>query len=457
MKSSLKAAVIGDPVSHSLSPTIFSLISEAMGGGLEYKAVQVTAAELPGFIKNARSEFIGLNVTLPHKQNVSKLVDELSPEALGVGAVNVVSFADGKARGLNTDVIGIKKSLELVKADEKQSRILCLGAGGAARAVAYAMASMGCDDFAILNKTHSHAESLAHNFQASFPQTSFRVISGVELLEQEKPFSLVVNSTPLGMKTSSQESLDYFENVLGRLKGTLAFDLIYTPAETDFMKTSWSKGFRVLGGLEMLIQQAIATWEIWLSPIGPRRAEIETVLRNELSGILAPQENLYLSGFMGVGKSTIARVLAEKLGWDFVDTDHWIEQKVGKKVAQIFQDSGEKAFRDLEKTAIEELSKHSRTVVALGGGVLTQKENLEKIKDSGILVYLEASVECLLDRLKTSYDRRPLLKNSTDLRKTIIELLNIRIPIYEQATWKIQTDGQEPEDIAAAISERMAR
>jgi shikimate dehydrogenase len=457
MKSSLKAAVIGDPVSHSLSPTIFSLMSEAMGGGLEYKAIQVPAAELSRFIQKARSEFIGLNVTLPHKQNISKLVDELSPEAKGVGAVNVVSFAGGKARGLNTDVIGIKKSLELVKADHQQSRVLCLGAGGAARAVAYALASAGCSNFAILNKTRAHAESLVKDFQASFPSTSFRVISDVDALEKENPFSLVVNSTPLGMKASSQDSLDYFENVLSRVKGTLAFDLIYTPAETDFMKTSWSKGFRVLGGLEMLIQQAIATWEIWLSPIGSRRAEIETVLRNELTGILAPRENLYLSGFMGVGKSTIARVLAEKLGWDFVDTDHWIEQRAGKKVPQIFQDSGEKAFRDLEKTAIEELSKHSRTVVALGGGVLTQKENLEKIKASGILVYLEASVECLLDRLKTSYERRPLLKNSKDLRKTIVELLDVRIPIYEQATWKVPTDGQEPEDIAAAISERMAR
>jgi shikimate dehydrogenase len=449
MKNSLKAAVIGDPVSHSLSPTIFSLMSEAMGGGLEYQAIPVSASDLPDFMKKARSEFIGLNVTLPHKQNVSKLVDELSPEALGVGAVNVVSFAGGKVRGLNTDVIGIKKSLELVRAGEKQSRVLCLGAGGAARAVAYALASAGCGDFAILNKTRSHAESLVKDFQMSFPKTSFRVISGVDALEKEKPFSLVVNSTPLGMKTSSQESLDYFDGVLGRVKGTLAFDLIYTPAETDFMKTSWATGFRVLGGLEMLIQQAIATWEIWFSPIGQRRSEIETVLRNELTGILAPRENLYLSGF--------ARVLAEKLGWDFVDTDHWIEQKAGKKVAQIFQDSGEKVFRDLEKKAIEELSKHSRTVVALGGGVLTQKENLETIKASGILVYLEASVECLLDRLKTSYDRRPLLKNSTDLRKTIVELLDVRIPIYEQATWKIQTDGQEPEDIAVAISERMAR
>jgi shikimate kinase len=207
----------------------------------------------------------------------------------------------------------------------------------------------------------------------------------------------------------------------------------------------------------MLIQQAIATWEIWISPLGKRRPEIETILRNELRAALTPQENLYLSGFMGVGKSTIARVLAEKIGWAFVDTDHWIEQKTGKKVAQIFQESGEKAFRDLEKTAIEELSKSSRMVIALGGGVLNQKENLEKIKNSGTLIYLEASVDCLLDRLKTSYERRPLLRNSSDLRKTIVELLDMRIPIYEQATWKIATDGKAAEDIAAAISDRMGR
>jgi shikimate dehydrogenase len=454
MKSSLKAAVIGDPVSHSLSPKIFSLMSEAMGAGLDYQAIRVTSSELPSFFKTARSEFIGLNVTVPHKQSVAKLVDDLSPEASGVGAVNVVSFFEGKARGLNTDVIGIKKSLELVCAGENHARVLCLGSGGAARAVAYTLANQSCADFSVLNKTRRNAEDFIQDFGKKFPKTKFRVTDD---LQKEKPFSLVVNTTPLGMKASTPESQEYFNSVMSKIQGQLAFDLIYTPAETDFMKISWARGFRVLGGLEMLIQQAIATWEIWISPLGKRRPEIETILRNELRAALTPQENLYLSGFMGVGKSTIARVLAEKIGWAFVDTDHWIEQKTGKKVAQIFQESGEKAFRDLEKTAIEELSKSSRMVIALGGGVLNQKENLEKIKNSGTLIYLEASVDCLLDRLKTSYERRPLLRNSSDLRKTIVELLDMRIPIYEQATWKIATDGKAAEDIAAAISDRMGR
>ena len=428
-----------------------------MGAGLDYQAVRVPQDQLSQFVHAARSNFIGLNVTLPYKQTIAQWMDELSPEAAGVGAVNVVSFAGGKARGFNTDVVGIKKSLELVKTHTKQGRVLCLGAGGAARATAFALGSLGCEDFAVLNKTRLHAEALVESFRKIFPQTTFRVISDAVELDQEKPFSLVVNSTPLGMKTSSESSRVFFENVMKRVQGQLAFDLIYTPAETDFMKVSWTKNFRVLGGLEMLIQQAIATWEIWFSPIGSNRPEIEAVLRNELGAILIPRENLYLSGFMGVGKSTIARVLALRLGWDFVDTDHWIEQKTGKKVSQIFQESGEKYFRDLEKKAIAELSRHSRQVIALGGGVLNQKENLETVRASGILIYLEASVECLLERLKTSYDRRPLLKNSTDLRKTILELLEIRIPIYEQATWKIPTDGKEPEDIAALISDRMRK
>jgi shikimate dehydrogenase len=453
----LRGAVIGDPVSHSLSPLIFSLMSDVLGAGLDYQAVQVSAQELPQFIEKARSEFVGLSVTIPHKQSVAKWIDELSPEAKVVGAVNVIAFKNGKARGLNTDVIGIKKSLELVQADLKHSRVLCLGAGGAARAVAYVLAHAGCREFVVLNKTPSNAASFVKSLSTAFPDTVFRAISDVKGLEREQSFSIVVNATPLGMKTSSQKSLDYFESVMSQVKGALAFDLIYTPAETDFMKVSWSKGFRVFGGLEMLIQQALAAWEIWFTPIGSRRVEIETLLRNELSAALTPRDNLYLSGFMGVGKSTIARMLAEKIGWDFVDTDHWIEQKTGKKVSQIFQELGEKAFRQYEKEAIEELSGQSRLVVALGGGVLTHPENLERIKNSGTLIYLEASVESLLERLKTSYERRPLLKDSSDLRKTIVDLLKIRAPIYEQSSWKIATDGQEPEEIAAAISDRIAK
>lgn len=144
--------------------------------------------------------------------------------------------------------------------------------------------------------------------------------------------------------------------------------------------------------------------------------------------------NIYLLGFMGSGKSTIAPLLAKKLKRAYFDTDEWIENQAGMSIAQIFHDYGENYFRKLENKCVELVANKNHLVVALGGGAVLRPENWTRIKNSGITVYLKCSLQGIWNRVKGQADTRPLLKGDTGQKlRTIEELLAARAPYYAQA------------------------
>ncbi len=178
---------------------------------------------------------------------------------------------------------------------------------------------------------------------------------------------------------------------------------------------------------------------------------------------ISEKKNLiYLTGFMGSGKSTIGPILANTLGYDFVDVDKLIEERVGKSVKQIFQDEGEAYFRTMEWNMIEESSRCNNRVISLGGGAMMDTRNFTLVKNSGIVVYLYSSPEHLLQRLQNKTDR-PILSNSggdrldlPQLRERILQLYAVRSPIYSQAHITIDTDerkvGRTVDDIVKRLS-----
>ncbi len=155
---------------------------------------------------------------------------------------------------------------------------------------------------------------------------------------------------------------------------------------------------------------------------------------------------IYLTGFMGAGKSTIGPILANTIGWDSCDLDVLIEQKVGKKVREIFEEDGEKYFRKIENETLQEVSQKSNLVVSLGGGTMANDQNLEILKRTGITVYLKASSDSFYKRLKHKRDRPQLLINEKEdfskdeLVQRIDELIRKRSKYYEQADIIIETD-----------------
>lgn len=154
---------------------------------------------------------------------------------------------------------------------------------------------------------------------------------------------------------------------------------------------------------------------------------------------------IYLTGFMGSGKSTIGPILANTLGWDFYDLDRVIEEKTGKKIKKIFEQDGEDFFRSTETAVLRELSLKEKVVISLGGGTMANDDNIKILKSSGKIIYLKMSIEAAIRRLKHKRDR-PSLKNDAedfsekDLMNRINELMKARAAYYEQADFTVDSD-----------------
>jgi shikimate dehydrogenase len=417
----------------------------------------------------------------------------------------VVHAQEGCLTGYNTDVIGLLKTLEEQNCQLQGKNVLIWGAGGAARAAAYAVGTLGVKNVFILNQNQARAEKLIRdlsqkglrlkNSQLEMQSVSFERAGEIPL-GIRVPLSLVIHATPLGMKgltsTPEGQSISEFFSPLSHFefeKGALAFDLIYNPIETPFLHLAHSLGLKTIGGLGMLIDQALATWEIWMGPLRDSY-KLKAALREFLSQEPKEQNGsgspVFLTGFMGVGKSTVGKMLADKIGpgWSFVDSDRLIEQNCGCSVADIFERQGETAFRALEKKIIGQLSQAKNTVIALGGGALLDLENLQTVQNAGPLIYLTAEVSTLLERLNYTTHRgvntgansaasRPLLSLSVLslsqfpetsslhnlLEKKILDLMAKREVAYQAvsraASIQVRTDGKNPEEVTQILIEAL--
>jgi len=246
--------VIGNPIQHSLSPKMMNAAFEANGIDARYLAFEVNGLEAA--VNGARSlGLIGLNVTVPFKEKVLPFLDSLSPEAERVGAVNTIAF--GKSpEGYNTDGIGAvmaikERGLYLGDAD-----VLVLGAGGAAKAVSFAIAEAGAE-VTIANRTLSKAESLSNALASAGYSSSHCSISDIPLT---KKYSLIINATSAGLNGEPSLLPDIPKYVY-------AMDLVYK--ETDFISKAKSAGAKVIPGIDMLLYQGAAAFELWFNEKAP--------------------------------------------------------------------------------------------------------------------------------------------------------------------------------------------
>jgi shikimate kinase len=160
-------------------------------------------------------------------------------------------------------------------------------------------------------------------------------------------------------------------------------------------------------------------------------------------------KNIYLIGFMGAGKTSVGKIVAEKLQLEFCDLDDLIEAECGKTISSIFSEHGEAFFRELESKTLQSVSQNSGQIVATGGGIVLRQSNWKIMKDEGITFYLKASPDVLWNRIKNDRSR-PLLQVEKPFEK-VRELLSMRIPLYEKANIVIETENKSPENIADDI------
>lgn len=463
MNGSIRLGVIGDPIAHSMSPRIFKFLIEKIPlddshDPISYEALHVPKEKLAEFVQSARKTYRGLNVTIPHKEAIKSLLDNLTPQASSVGAVNCIDFSKGAA-GHNTDVWGFVDSLHSNGFEPRKCNVLVIGSGGAARAVAYALGSEFAANVFVLNRNLSAAKKLAEQMQLGFPDTNFNF--GVDSAKIEKKIHLVINTTPLGMFGVPGTPKPYFTSIFGTTPFApvaYAMDLIYKPAVTPFLELARELGFKTIGGKGMLASQAIASWEIWFGPIKNR---IETKLNLEAAldrwvEETTTSDRIFLTGFMGVGKSTVGAKLAQFLGWRFIDTDQEIEKRLGRSINEIFKE-GETSFRNTEEMVVREVCRESKAVISLGGGALNRSDVRSLVKGSGSVVYLSATESELIARLGPSVESRPLLRHSpfVTLKDHVSSLLASRKAIYREAAVEIATDQMNAEQVVAKIVQRL--
>ena len=269
--NTMLVGLIGHPIKQTYSPFIHNVAFDMKKLDYLYLPFDVPAANLSNALKGMVALGIkGFNVTIPHKVNIMQLLNNVSDEAAGVGAVNTVGNDLGRLTGYNTDVFGVLKSLDSHKNSLSGKDITIIGAGGSARAVVYTLIKyFKPSGINIVNRTGQKAESLKKYFSE---RMKFESIKCFELFPDNlgeiiRNSKMIINATPVGMYPETDEAVisqpEYFS------KDQIVFDLVYNPAKTRLLAIASKQGAQVINGTEMLVNQASRAFQLWTGETMP--------------------------------------------------------------------------------------------------------------------------------------------------------------------------------------------
>lgn len=372
--------LLGEKLSHSLSPEVHQMIGEFIGEPYEYALFEKKPGELEGFLKN--ENWKGLNVTIPFKEKVIPYLDGRSQEAAKIGAVNTIVRKPEGLIGYNTDYYGFMNALGMKGIDPAGKKCLVLGSGGASKAVCAVLDDMGAGEIVVISRKTGKAGLK----EAGFNSESFYApisVAGYEDLNDHRDAEIMVNTTPVGMYPNTGKCPVY-PGSFPKLEWVI--DLIYNPLRTNLICQAERAGIGTMSGMEMLASQAIYSYMIFDGCIIDNRDELTEIIVKKLT---EEKKNLVLIGMPGVGKTTIGRLLAEKLGREFYDTDKMIVDTEGRQISEIFEADGEDYFRSVESAVCMEAGEKTGAVIALGGGVVTREENYYALAENSEFIFLD--------------------------------------------------------------------
>ena len=368
----IEYGLLGETLGHSFSPALHRAF-----GGYDYHLLPTPRSELEGLF--AQRQFRGLNVTMPYKQAVIPLCDEIDDRAAQIGAVNTVVNRNGRLIGYNTDIDGLLFMAQRTGIDLRGKKVLILGSGGTSRTATAAAHECGAREIIVISRGGENS---------------------YENLHRHADAEIIINTTPVGMFPHGGHSpveLSQFP----RLAGVL--DAVYNPLRTALFMQAEHLGIPCSCGLPMLTAQAKRACELFTdTKISDDRTE------EVLSSLHRDLENIVLIGMPGCGKSTIAAALGEKLGREVVDIDEMIERRAGISTSEIFPVHGEAYFRVLESECIRETGTRTGIIISTGGGCVTRAENYAPLHQNGYIIHLTRD----LTRLPT--EGRPISQR-TDL------------------------------------------
>ncbi|MBR6562951.1 MAG: AAA family ATPase [Clostridia bacterium] len=381
----MKYGLIAERVGHSFSADIHKRLF-----GYDYELKAISRDSLDEFLKTR--EFDAINVTIPYKEAVIPFLDYVNPKALEIGAVNTVVKRGGKLYGYNTDFMGMLAMIRREGIELSGKKFLVLGSGGTSKTAMFVARELGCVDAYRVSRsgrdgciTYENARTLHSDAE------------------------VIINTTPCGMfPETGVAAVDV--NDYPRLEAVV--DAVYNPLRSKLVTDALNKGVKAVGGLYMLVAQAAYAAELFVDKT-VEKERVDEIFRD----MLAAKQNVVIVGMPGCGKTSTGRLIAEALGFEFVDTDKEIQARTGRTPNEIITESGEPAFRDIESEVIKDVSKLQSRVISTGGGAILRKENIDNLRSNGRIYFLDRDIEHLCitsdrplsstyESLKKRYDER---------------------------------------------------
>lgn len=401
--------LIGEKLGHSFSKEIHERLAD-----YEYQLIPLARDEFPRFM--TEKKFDGINVTIPYKEEVIPFLDELDDSAEKIGAVNTIVNRSGKLIGYNTDFDGLMYLLEMNNIEIKNKTVMILGTGGTSKTITAVCRELGAKMV--------YKVSRSGGIYLSYEQA-----------EEMDDVQVIFNASPRGMYPHNYEK-PFNTTYLPKLEAVV--DVVYNPLNTNLVLMALAQGLNAVGGLEMLVAQAKRAAEIFTDTEIPDRKNGEIYLE-----LCKKLQNIVLIGMPCCGKSTVGRLLADKLQRSLIDIDEEIAKAAGKTIPDIFAAEGENAFRSLEQETLRKFAAQNGLIIATGGGIVKDMKNIQAMQQNGILFFLDRS----LDKLENN-GGRPLAKSKADLE----QLYRERYPIYDHyCDYKIDNNGSAEAALAKML------
>ena len=394
----MKYGLIGEHLGHSFSKQIQTRIAEIENvKDYDYQLVELDKEEFKEFME--KKDFKGINVTIPYKKDVIPYLDEMDESAKAIGAVNTIINVDGKLKGYNTDFGGFLYMVKAHNVHMEGKKVLIIGNGGACAAVKAVCKHENAKDIVIVSRSANRG-----------------AIGYDEMYISHLDADIVVNTSPVGMFpniVNAPIDVSWFHKL------ECVLDVVYNPILTRLCFEAQEADIKRVIGLEMLIAQAKYTFEIF-----ENMSFDDSIIDEIKKEMLKDRCNIVLIGMPSAGKTTIGKMLEEKLGKEFFDLDDMIIAKVGKSIPEIFQESGETGFRAIETEVAIEASKMNNKIIATGGGVVKHKVNMDFLRLNGITIFIDRDI----DKLISSDPNRPLSSSKQALQQMYKE----RYPLYQK-------------------------
>ncbi len=376
----MEYGLIGAKLSHSFSKEIHEQLAD-----YKYELKELALEQVPDFIK--KREFKAINVTIPYKETVMPYLDEVSDMAKKIGSVNTIVNKNGKLFGYNTDYFGFAYMLSYGGIDVKDKIVAVLGSGGASKTVVATLKDLGAKRVIVVSRSGP---------------------VNYDNISEQKDINVIVNASPVGMYPNVGEcliNLDDFTHIEG------VADLVYNPSITEILRRAKEKGVAYVNGLSMLVAQAKKACELFIDT-KIDNGEIDKITET----VAFKTRNIVFVGMPGCGKSTLAKMIANKLGREFVDTDVEFKSTYRISPAECIENCGEEEFRDKESCVVANVCKQSKKVIATGGGAVLREENRIAMRQNATVVWIDRPIDMLatqgrplssgIDKLKTLYETR---------------------------------------------------